>query len=81
MSLSAYNSPRISANGIKGHLLRGPSTGRYVFRVYNQDKTFIDYDLLHYDLEVTITDADAYLYNGDGLTFLDHSLETLGLKA
>ena len=30
-----------------------------MFRVYNPDRTFCDYDILHHDLEITITDSDA----------------------
>lgn len=31
----------------------------FVFRVYHTDKTHTDYDILHHDLEITITDPDA----------------------
>ena len=70
------------ANKVSGHLLRLMSQegGGYVFRVYNADHTFTDYDLYHYDLCVTINDEDAYFYSGDGIDRIDHAPETLGLK-
>ena len=44
-----------------GFLIRVFDT--YVFRIYNADHTFSDYDILHYDLEVTITDSNAVFDN------------------
>lgn len=70
-----------SADKISGHLLRTfDPANQIVFRVYNKDGTFIDYDIHHCDLCVTIDDADAFLYSGDGVDRIDHSPETLGLK-
>ena len=65
------------ANGITGHLIS--VEGRTMFRVYDQDRNFTDYDLHHADLEVTITDPDAYFYRDEFTDRLDHSPETLGL--
>lgn len=53
--------------------------GSYVFRVYQPDKTFIDYDIHHCDLCVTINDSDAYFYSDQARDRLDHAPETLGL--
>ena len=65
------------ANGVTGHLLR---TGYdVVFRVYD-GTTFTDYDLIHSDLCVTITDEDAALYSEPQSDRLDHNPETLGIK-
>jgi hypothetical protein len=71
-----------SANKVSGHLLRtfGHEGGGYVFRVYGPDHTFIDYDIHHVDLCVTIEDEDAFFYSGDGIDRIDHSPQTLGLK-
>ncbi len=69
-----------SAKGIKGFLLDS-FDGNYYFRVYESPGVFKDYLVRHCDLEITINDEDAVLYekeNGD-LT-LDHSSETLGIK-
>ena len=68
----------VSANGVSGHLIS--VEGRTMFRVYDQDHNFTDYDLYHSDLEVTITDPDAYFYRDEFTDRLDHSPETLGLK-
>ena len=65
-----------SANGVEGHLIRNHD-GKYIFRVYDAEHKFVDYDLMHSDLCVKITDADAYLYLN---SVLDHAPETLGHK-
>ena len=66
-----------SANGVKGVLIR-TLNGTYRFRVYDADHNFVDYDLTHSDLSVTITDTDAFFYRGDNRDRVDHSPETLG---
>jgi hypothetical protein len=68
-----------SANGVEGILIWVHSLDRLMFRVYNEDSSFTDYDIDHSDLCVTIKDEDAYFYEHDnGLLTLDHSPETLG---
>ena len=70
-----------SANGVSGHLIHIYG-GQYAFRVYNKaDGTFIDYDLMHSDLHITINDEDAFFYHYeiDGANQLDHAPSTLGL--
>jgi hypothetical protein len=57
------------AKGIKGILIRVGD--RHVFRVYAEDHTFIDYDILHHDLEIQILD-DAMLYRTDFGSYLDY---------
>jgi hypothetical protein len=49
----------------------------YFFRVYQGDD-FIDYELCHDDLAITITDEQAAFYERDGQYFLDHSPEVFG---
>ena len=68
-----------SANGIEGHLIY-TAMGKYMFRVYDLDNNFVDYDLAHSDLGVIIKDADAYFYRDGTRNVLDHSPETLGIK-
>lgn len=71
---------QISANGMSGVLL--PIGGSMVFRVYEPNGEFTDYDIYHSDLTVTINDEDAYFYMGkDGEPYLDHSPATLGKEA
>ena len=71
--------PVKSADGVTGHLL-WMFNGEYCFRVYNEDQTFIDYDLKHVDLIVTIKDADAFFYKDGKSDVLDHAPATLGLE-
>jgi hypothetical protein len=66
-----------SANGVAGHLIQ-IFTGQTVFRVYDDNQNFVDYDLQHSDLTVTITDEDAYFYRDEYNDRLDHSPTTLG---
>jgi hypothetical protein len=58
-----------SAKGMKGILIRVGDS--HVFRVYNEDYTFLDYDILHYDLEIQILD-DAVLYRSEYGSYLDY---------
>ena len=68
-----------SANGVDGILIQMWGGG-YVFRVYDDDHNFVDYDLLHTDLSITITDEDAFFYRDEFQDTLDHSPETLEHK-
>ena len=65
------------ANGVKGHIF-STLGGKYMFRVYDAEHNFIDYDLQHSDLCVTITDPDAFFYTDNNQDRLDHSPATLG---
>lgn len=68
-----------SANGVEGVLIWVYYLDRLMFRVYNLDHTFKDYDIDHSDLSVVIKDEDAYFYEQDnGVMTVDHSPETLG---
>jgi hypothetical protein len=59
-----------SAKGLKGILIRVGD--RHVFRVYREDYTFLDYDILHYDLEIQILESDATLYRNEFGNYLDY---------
>lgn len=68
------------ANGVRGFLLRSID-GSFFFRVYDEKHDFIDYEIHHNDLEVTIVpDALAAFYQFNDRTILDHSPQVLGLK-
>jgi hypothetical protein len=67
-----------SADGVRGHLLN-LIDGNIVFRVYDDKHNFVDYDIHHSDLCVTITDPDAHFYRRDDRDILDHAPTTLGL--
>jgi hypothetical protein len=76
--MSKNHKTPVSANGMSGVLL--PIGGSMVFRVYEPNGEFTDYDIYHSDIMVTIDDEDAYFYAGkDGETYLDHSPATLGI--
>jgi len=66
-----------SANGVTGQLIQ-IFTGQTVFRVYDDNHNFVDYELHHCDLTVTIADNDAFFYTKGAQTTLDHSPQTLG---
>ncbi len=79
------NIKRVPADGITGSLIHCYDN-KYRFRVYLEypgDGEFVDYELLHSDLTVTICDKDATFYTGEfggkTVAFLDHSPETLGI--
>jgi hypothetical protein len=65
-----------SAKGIKGFIIRtfDGGNGGYVFRVYDKEFNFVDYDILHYDLEVEILD-DAILYDDGERQWIDYKDE------
>jgi hypothetical protein len=66
-----------SANGVTGQLIWCGS--KYMFRVYDAEHDFVDYDIYHSDLTITIKDADAFFYQQDVVgQYLDHAPETLG---
>ena len=67
-----------SANGVTGQLIT-IFDGRVYFRVYDKDHNFVDYELAHSDLTVTIDDVDAFFYSDEFTARLDHSPDTLGL--
>jgi hypothetical protein len=70
-----------SANGVHGFLLRDGIDGSFLFRVYQENGEFTDYEIGHDDLEVTIApDALASFYKIGDRFILDHSPEVLGLE-
>lgn len=68
-----------SANGATGCLLR-VGFSEWVFRVYEDDGGFKDYDLHHSDLQFTICDPDASFYEDGDILKLDHNPKTLGIE-
>lgn len=51
----------MKADGAKGFLLYNPFLKEYFFRIYNEDKTFVDYDLRTEEIEIQITDPKGFL--------------------
>lgn len=68
----------VKAKGLRGTIIKDLH-GQYMFRVYDHDQDFVDYDLLHSDLAVIIDDDDACLYQG-ATNVLDHAPSTLGIN-
>lgn len=64
------------AKGTRGFIIR--TLDGYAFRVYNSVHDFIDYDILHFDMEVEILDDDAHLYEYDIGAAIDHAPYDLG---
>ena len=52
----------------------------FFFRTYNEDGSFVDYEICHSDLEIQILDKDAYIYTRDGKSYIDYSPKTLGTE-
>lgn len=72
------NKPK-PAHGTTGVLIPMFGGEKWMFRVYAEDGSFTDHDILHSDMQVTINDPDAYFYvNDQGEPYVDHSPATLG---
>ena len=67
------------ANGATGYLI-WCGGDKYVFRVYDKEHNFVDYDIKHCDMKIQIQDEDAHFYETDDYAHVDHSPETLGIK-
>ncbi len=69
------------AAGVRGVLCKS-FDGRYFFRVYAQDHSFIDYTVRHNDLQVTIAEDElASFYRVGDEHILDHNPGVLGLES
>ena len=69
------------AEGTTGFICKSAVDGKAFFRVYESDGTFVDYRLVHDDLEVLITkEAQASFYRRVDDDVLDHRPEVLGLN-
>lgn len=71
-----------SAAGVRGVLCKSPDGDGYFFRVYAEDHTFVDYELRHDDLTVTIAEDElASFYRVGDKRILDHSPDVLGVDS
>lgn len=66
------------AKGTKGFIMHGTDMEGnrfYFFRVYDKGHIhkFVDYDILHYDLEVEILEDDARFYDNEFGHYLDYA--------
>jgi hypothetical protein len=67
------------AQGVRGFLIRSALNDQILFRVYDQDHNFVDYEITNYDCEVEIVDPDAALIRNDAGDFLDYTAESMGV--
>jgi hypothetical protein len=61
----------MNAKGLKGFLIR-TLDNEFVFRVYHEDHSFTDYDILHYDLEVEIIGDDSAVFSDGERNWIDY---------
>ena len=66
------------AKGVRGFLLYDYFTHRNFFRTYNEDKTFVDYDICAEDIEIEIIDESISLYVCEDRNRVDYTSEVLG---
>lgn len=64
------------ALGVKGFIIRGVD-GEMYFRVYNEHRNFVDYEITNHDFEVVIIDKDAALLTNQAGNFLDYTPESM----
>jgi len=65
-----------AAFGTKGFIMR--SQDSYFFRVYKENGDFVDYDIMHYDMEVMILEDSAVFVERNGDNYIDYSAKVLG---
>ena len=70
----------VTANGVVGYLIYDVAERKHLFRVYDANYDFKDYDIRHSDLRIKIIDPDAHLYETNGHLELDHSPGTLDIE-
>jgi len=71
------NSEETRAIGQRGFLIRG--VDQLWFRVYNHDKTFVDYEITHDDCEIVIIDPSAAFIRNEAGDFLDYTAESMSI--
>jgi len=66
------------AIGVRGQLIR--TLGDVVFRVYDSEHNFVDYEITNHDCEVVIIDPDAALIRNQAGDFLDYTDESMTVR-
>lgn len=67
-----------AAVGTKGFIMRSGVDNSFFFRVYKENGDFVDYDIMHYDMEVMILEDSAVLVERNGDNYIDYSARVLG---
>ena len=65
------------AIGTRGMLIQ--TMGEVVFRVYDHEHNFVDYEITNHDCEIVIIDPDAALIRNEAGDFLDYTSESMGI--
>ncbi len=63
------------AIGVRGFLIRTGDT--ILFRVYDHEHNFVDYEITNYDCEIVIIDPDAALIRHEAGDFLDYTEQSM----
>ena len=63
------------AIGVRGMLIR--ALDEVVFRVYDHEHNFVDYEITNHDCEIVIIDPDASLIRSPAGDFLDYTSESM----
>lgn len=66
-----------AAVGTRGFIMRS-TDGSHFFRVYDGHGDFVDYDILHYDMEVEILEDSAVFVEQGENKYIDYSARVLG---
>lgn len=66
-----------AAVGTRGFIMRSADGGHF-FRVYDGHGDFVDYDIMHYDMEVQILEESAVLVDAGANSYIDYSAKVLG---
>ena len=67
------------AIGTKGFLIRSGVDDQILFRVYDKEHAFVDYEITNHDCEIVIIDPSAALIRNDAGDFLDYTAESMGV--
>lgn len=68
----------LPAKNLEGFLIKIAGTDKMMFRVYNHDHSFQDYDIAHLDLEIKILSDDACIRQSGNSAVIDYSSDVLG---
>lgn len=67
------------AIGVRGVLIRSAVDNQMLFRVYDHEHNFVDYEITNYDCEVVIIDPSAALIRCEAGDFLDYTVEAMSI--
>lgn len=68
------------AIGVRGMLIRSVVDNEILFRVYDHEHNFVDYEITNHDCEVVIIDAHAALISNQAGNFLDYTAESMSVS-